>query len=151
MPSPALDLLILSGLVALGLWIGKIKIGGFRLGVAGILFAGVIFSRFGWEIEPQVLHFIRDLGLVLFVYAIGNQLGPSFPSLFHRDGWKLNATALLIVTSGAALAYLWVKSAGQPTGLVLGILSGAVTNTPSLAAVQETLPPSSPDDTADLS
>jgi len=135
----ALDLLILSGLIALGLWIGKIKIGGFRLGVAGILLAGVVFSRFDLQIDSPTLHFLRDLGLVLFVYAIGNQLGPSFPAVFQKDGWRMNVTALLVVISGSALAFLWVKLAGQPAGLALGTLSGAVTNTPSLAAMQETL------------
>ncbi len=137
--SSAWTVLILSLTVALGLWIGSFKLVTFKLGVAGVLFAGLLFGHFGLTINHEILEFMREFGLILFVYTIGVQVGPGFFAGFKKDGIKLNAAAASIVLCGAAVAVAVSRLLKIPFEAAVGMLSGATTNTPSLAAAQQAL------------
>ncbi|MGY6275149.1 putative transporter [Methylomonas sp. MgM2] len=131
--------LIVSLVVASGLVLGRLTLGGIRLGIAGVLFSGLIFGHFDLTINAEVMHFLREFGLILFVYAIGLQVGPSFVSSFFQHGLKLNGMAAGIVILGALIA-LAISAIGQiPMPVAVGLFSGATTNTPSLAAAQQVL------------
>jgi putative transport protein len=135
----AYAVLILSAIAVAGLAIGHIKVRGIQLGVAGVLFAGILFGHLHLSLSPEILGFVRDFGLILFVYTIGMQVGPGFFSSLRRQGLPLNLLAAGIVLGGAALTVasaLVLKI--DMTGAV-GIFSGATTNTPSLGAAQEAL------------
>jgi len=132
-------LLVLSAVAALGLTLGQVKIAGVRLGVGGALFAGLAFGHFGIGMDATMLQFAREFGLVLFVYAIGVSVGPGFFQAFKKDGLALNLMAVAIVVLGTLTAVAVHKLGGVELPAALGILSGAVTNTPSLAAGQQVL------------
>ncbi|HLO75805.1 MAG TPA: putative transporter [Magnetospirillum sp.] len=132
-------LLVLSAVAAMGLALGQIKIAGVRLGVGGALFAGIALGHFGIGMEASMLTFAREFGLVLFVYAIGVSVGPGFFEAFKKDGLALNGMAVAIVLLGTLTAVGVYKLGGIELSAALGILSGAVTNTPSLAAGQQVL------------
>ncbi len=132
-------LLVLSAVAALGLALGQLKLGGVRLGVGGALFAGLAFGHFGIGMDATMLGFAREFGLVLFVYAIGVSVGPGFFQSFRKDGLVLNAMAVAIVVLGTLTAVAIHLLGGVELPAILGILSGAVTNTPSLAAGQQVL------------
>ena len=132
-------LLVLSAVAALGLALGQLKLGGVRLGVGGALFAGLAFGHFGIGMDGTMLGFAREFGLVLFVYAIGVSVGPGFFQSFRKDGLVLNAMAVSIVVLGTLTAVAIHLLGGVELPAILGILSGAVTNTPSLAAGQQVL------------
>jgi putative transport protein len=132
-------LLVLSAVAALGLTLGQIKIAGVRLGVGGALFAGLAFGHLGIGMDATMLNFAREFGLVLFVYAIGVSVGPGFFQAFKKDGLALNLMAVSIVALGTLTAVAVHKLGGIELPAALGILSGAVTNTPSLAAGQQVL------------
>lgn len=132
-------LLVLSAVAALGLTLGQIKIAGVRLGVGGALFAGLAFGHFGIGMDATMLSFAREFGLVLFVYAIGVSVGPGFFQAFKKDGLTLNLMAVAIVVVGTLTAVAVHLFGGIELPAALGILSGAVTNTPSLAAGQQVL------------
>ncbi len=123
----------------LGLLLGKVEIKNVKLGVAGVLFSGLLVAHLGAPIDEHVLHFIRDFGLILFVYSIGIDMGPRFFSSFRRDGIALNLLAMTTVVAGVGIAYLIHRLTDTPAAVVAGILSGAVTNTPSLGAAQQVL------------
>jgi putative transport protein len=110
-----------------------------KLGIAGVLFSGLIFAHFGAQADPHVLHFVREFGLILFVYAIGIDVGPRFFSTFRNDGLKLNLFAAGIVVTGFAIAYIIHAALGVSPAIITGIMSGAVTNTPGLGAAQQAL------------
>lgn len=136
---PAQALLVLSVAAAGGLALGQVKVAGVKLGVGGVLFAGLALGHFGLSVDATMLAFVREFGLVLFVYAIGVTVGPGFFQAFKKDGMALNLMAAAVVVLGSVLAvgvHLW---GGVPLNATLGLLSGAVTNTPSLAAGQEVL------------
>ena len=130
---------ILSLVSALGLFIGSIRICGINLGITGVLFSGLLFGYLKLSIDIQILEFLRDFGLVLFVYTVGIQVGPGFLSSFKKDGLPLNIMAATIVIAGALIAVGIGYFTGFPKWIVVGMFSGATTNTPSLAAAQETL------------
>lgn len=132
-------LLVLSAVAAVGLALGQVKVAGVRLGVGGALFAGLAFGHFGIGMDPTMLSFAREFGLVLFVYAIGVSVGPGFFQSFKKDGLALNMMAVAIVLVGTLTAVAVHLVAGVELPAALGILSGAVTNTPSLAAGQQVL------------
>lgn len=132
-------LLVISLVVASGLVLGRLSLAGIQLGIAGVLFSGLIFGHFQFSINPEVMHFLREFGLVLFVYAIGLQVGPSFVSSFFRYGLKLNGLAAAIVLLGALAAVLISIVGNIPMPVAVGLFSGATTNTPSLAAAQQVL------------
>lgn len=118
----------------LGKVIGAVPIAGIRLGGAGVLFAGLALGHFGFEVQPSILSFARELGLILFVYAIGVTVGPGFFSSLRSTGLRLNAVAAGIVLTGVALAVLISRWGGVPMPVAVGLFSGATTNIPSLSA-----------------
>jgi putative transport protein len=137
--SPAHAVLALSLVVALGLALGQIKVFGINLGVAGVLFAGLALGHFGLALNAEVLEFVREFGLILFVFAIGLQVGPGFFASFKKHGFALNALAALGIGLGTAIAVGVHKFAEAPLPAAVGLLSGATTNTPSLAAAGQAL------------
>lgn len=140
MSSIALTVLVLSLVAVIGLWLGDLKIKGVGLGIGGVLFGGLLVGHFthkyGLDLHEEPLHFIKEFGLILFVYTIGVQVGPGFFPSLKRTGLRLNAlAAAIVVLSGlCALVIHWLFDV--PVEIFLGIYSGAVTNTPSLAAGQ---------------
>jgi len=128
---------ILALVCVAGMSIGSIRIRNVELGTAGVLFAGILTGYFTNPIDDQTLAFTKEFGLILFVFAIGLQLGPGFFAALRRDGLQLNALMLGIVLAGSGLAVLlgWLLRIDSPA--VLGVLSGASTSTPSLGAAQQ--------------
>ncbi|MEG9532279.1 putative transporter [Mannheimia indoligenes] len=139
----ALTVSLLSLVAVLGLWMGHIKIRGVGLGIGGVLFGGLLVShfmaQFGVKLDAHTLHFIQEFGLILFVYSIGIQVGPGFFASLKHSGLKLNGFAVLIVLLSGIFVVLIHKLFGIPLPVILGIFSGAVTNTPSLGAGQQVL------------
>ena len=122
-----------------GMALGSFKVRGVGLGTAGVLFAGIITGHFGKPVDHHTLAFVKEFGLILFVFTIGLQLGPGFFAAIRRQGMQLNVIAAVIVLSGAALALALGWLLKMDFAAVLGLLSGATTNTPSLGAAQQTL------------
>ena len=124
--------LILSIVCACGLALGKIKIFGMNLGVTFVFFAGIIAGHFGLAINPDMLAVMQNFGLILFIYALGVQVGPGFFSSFKKGGFRLNTLALVLLITGTALmlGIHWVT--GVSLSDMMGLFSGAVTNTPML-------------------
>lgn len=132
------SVLILSVVISLGVALGKIKIAGISLGVTWILFVGILFGHFNLNLNPHLLHFLKEFGLILFVYSIGMQVGPGFFSAFRRGGITLNMLAAGSVLASVLLTViLHFTIDGLPVTTLVGILSGAVTNTPGLGAAQQ--------------
>ena len=131
--------LVLMLVAIAGLALAQIKIKGIGLGITGVLFAGILASHFGLHIEKPVLNFVREFGLILFVFTIGLQLGPGFFSSLRKQGLKLNALTTFIVLAGAALTAVIAHLMGINLVAALGLFSGATTNTPSLGAAQQML------------
>lgn len=123
--------------ITFGILLGKIKIGGVSLGVTWILFVGIALSHLGMHVDGEVLHFIKEFGLILFVFSIGLQVGPSFFSSFKQGGLQLVGCATAIVLLGVVVAYVIHVATGTPIPTMVGVLSGAVTNTPGLGAAQQ--------------
>jgi putative transport protein len=131
-----------------GMALGSLRVRGVGVGTAGVLFAGIIVGHFGQPVDHHTLDFVKELGLILFVFTIGLQLGPGFFAALRDQGIKLNILAAIIVMFGAVSAPLIGWLAGFDSAAVLGIFSGASTNTPSLGAAAQTLstmPDVSPD------
>ena len=143
MSEVAITVSLLSIVAVLGLWLGHLKIKGIGFGIGGVLFGGILVGhfvkKFGIHLDPHTLHFIQEFGLILFVYTIGIQVGPGFFSSLKKSGLKLNMFALMIVGLGALMVVLLFKVFHVPLPVILGIYSGAVTNTPSLGAGQQIL------------
>ena len=139
----AITISLLALVAVIGLWIGHWKIKGVGFGVGGVLFGGIIVAHFtnqyGLKLDTHTLHFVQEFGLILFVYTIGIQVGPGFFSSLRRSGLKLNGFAFLIVLLGGITVVFIHKFADVPLDIILGIYSGAVTNTPSLGAGQQIL------------
>ena len=135
--SVAHSVLILALAIMIGLMLGKIKIGGVSLGTTWILFVGIALSSLGMKIDGEILHFVKEFGLILFVYSIGLQVGPGFFSSFKQGGMTLVSLASLIVFLGVLTAYILHVVTGVDIPTMVGILSGAVTNTPGLGAAQQ--------------
>ena len=123
--------------ISVGVLLGKIKFFGVSLGVTFVLFAGILMGHFGFTAETHILHFLRDFGLILFVYCIGLQVGPSFFSSFKKGGMTLNLLAVMIVVLNIVVMLAIYFIANGP--MMVGIMYGAVTNTPGLGAAQEAL------------
>ena len=132
-------LLIITGTAAMGLVLGSIRLGRIRLGIAGVLFAGLLLGHLGVRLHAEVLEFARDLGLVLFVYCVGVQVGPGFMASLRSKGLFMNLAAVVVVFAGAGLAVLIGKLGHIPMPVAVGLFSGATTNTPSLGAAQTAL------------
>ena len=131
--------IILSLVAALGLALGSIRVRGFSLGIAGTLFAGLIFAHFGYNLEPSFRSFIQEFGLILFVYTIGLQVGPGFLDSLRRQGLTLNLLAVGTVLLGVVVTVALCLVLGVDLGIGAGIFAGATTNTPALGAAQEAL------------
>ena len=123
--------------ITLGILLGKIKIKGVSLGITWILFVGIIVSHFGMTVDSEVRNFVQEFGLILFVFSIGLQVGPGFFSAFKHGGVTLVGCATAIVLLGVLAAYIIHVATGTPIPTMVGILSGAVTNTPGLGAAQQ--------------
>jgi putative transport protein len=132
--SPVQAVVVLGLVAATGLGLGRIRIRGVRLGVGGVLFSGLAAGHFGLTLDHHVLEFVREFGLILFVYAIGMQVGPGFVDSLRRRGLRLNIMAALIVLLGGSLAAVLHLFGGLSLATAVGLYSGATTNTPSLAA-----------------
>lgn len=137
-PGIAGTLLLLSLVISLGMLLSKIKIRGISFGITWILFAGIAISGLGLVADKHMLHLLKEFGLILFVYSIGLQVGPGFFSSFKKGGIKFNILALFSVLIGASLAVIISKISNLNISTTVGILSGAVTNTPGLGAAQQT-------------
>lgn len=125
--------------IALGIYLGeKLKFKGITLGITWILFCAIACSHFGMTLDPLVESFAKDLGLILFVYSIGLQVGPSFFSSFGKGGLRLNMLAVGVVLLGCATAIAIHYLSGVDIATMTGVLYGAVTNTPGLGAAQQT-------------
>ncbi|MEE1118841.1 MAG: putative transporter [Bacteroidales bacterium] len=131
-------ILLLALCIGLGHQLGKLKIAKVSLGITWILFVGIIFSHFGLTINHEVLHFVKEFGLILFVYSIGLQVGPGFFESFKSGGIKLNLLATGIVVLGVVTTYIIHLISGESLVTLSGVLAGATTNTPSLGAAQQT-------------
>ena len=132
-------LAVLSLISAIGLGLGKVRILGVSLGVTFVFFAGILAGHLGLSIDPQMLTYAESFGLVVFVYALGLQVGPGFFSSFRSGGMQLNVLAIAVVLVGTLMALLgsWGLNISLPD--MVGILCGATTNTPALGAAQQTL------------
>lgn len=131
------SVLILSLVIAFGIMLGKVKIAGISLGVTWILFVGIVFGHFNLSLNEHLLHFLKEFGLILFVYSIGLQVGPGFFSAFKKGGFTLNILAVTSVSLSVAVAIVLYLVTDTPITTIVGILSGAVTNTPGLGAAQQ--------------
>lgn len=131
--------IVVAMISALGLALGRISIYGVSLGVTFVFFAGIAAGHFGLSIDPQMLNFAESFGLIIFVYALGLQVGPGFFGSFRKGGMTLNLLAVAVIMVGTVmtLAFHYVTGVSLPD--MVGILSGAVTNTPALGAAQQTL------------
>ncbi|MBQ9963022.1 MAG: putative transporter [Alistipes sp.] len=131
--------LILGLTIAVGLLLGRIKFGSVSLGITWVLFVGILLSHFGLGIDEQICHFVKEFGLILFVYSIGLQVGPGFFSSLKEGGVTLNSLAVLIILLGCTTCYVIHLVTGEDLTTMIGVLSGAVTNTPGLGAAQQTV------------
>jgi putative transport protein len=123
--------------IALGIWLGRIKIAGVSLGVTWILFLGLIISYLGINLNAETEHFLKEFGLILFVYSIGLQVGPGFFSSLKKNAAVTNGLAAGIVVLGVLIVILFYFFTNTPISTLTGIMSGAVTNTPGLGAAQD--------------
>ncbi len=137
--SVAHTLLVISLVISFGLALGEIPFFKIKMGIACVLFSGLAFGHFGMTIDPHIMHFLREFGLILFVYAIGLQVGPGFVNSFLQNGIRLNIMAASIVILGAIITVAISYFGDIEIPVAVGLFSGATTNTPSLAAAQEIL------------
>lgn len=137
----AATIILYSFVIAVGVYLGKLKIGGVSLGVTFVLFVGIIMGHFGYEVNDQVLKFIREFGLIIFIFAIGLQVGPGFFSSFKEGGIRLNMLAVSAIALNViiVLAIFLIDGGNTSISALVGIMSGAVTNTPGLAAAQQAI------------
>jgi len=137
----ASTLVLYSFVIAAGVFLGKLKLGGVSLGVTFVLFVGILMGHLGYEVEENVLKFIREFGLILFIFSIGLQVGPGFFSSFKRGGVLLNGLAVLAIALNVVivLAIYFIEGGETSIAALVGVMSGAVTNTPGLAAAQQTV------------
>lgn len=130
---------VLSVITAIGLGLGKLRLWGISLGVTFVFFTGIMAGHLGLSIDPQMLKYAEDFGLVLFVYELGLKVGPGFFSSFRREGVRLNLLGLLLVALGTLTAIAFSLGLRIPMADMVGVLCGATTNTPALGAAQQAL------------
>ena len=131
------SVMILSLLIALGVCLGKLRVKGVALGLAVILFIGLIFGHFSLNLDEHLLHFLKEFGLILFVYSIGLEVGPGFFASFKNGGKSLNLLSMIVVALSIITTLVIFLCSGTSITSMAGILSGAVTNTPGLGAAQQ--------------
>ncbi len=138
--SIASTLVLYSFVIAAGIYIGKLRIFGVSLGVTFVLFVGILMGHFGYVVDNDVLKFVREFGLILFIFSIGLQVGPGFFSSFKQGGMRLNFLAVLIIALNVAIVLcIYYFGNIHDISALVGVMSGAVTNTPGLAAAQQTV------------
>ena len=138
--SIASTLVLYSFVIAAGIYIGKVKIFGISLGVTFVLFVGILMGHFGYMVDSNILKFVREFGLILFIFSIGLQVGPGFFSSFKKGGMRLNLLAVLgIMLNVAIVLGIYFFGNIHDISALVGVMSGAVTNTPGLAAAQQTV------------
>ena len=131
------SVMILALVITLGLSLGKIRVKGVSLGLAWILFIGLIFGHFSLNLDEHLLHFLKEFGLILFVYSIGLEVGPSFFSSFKNGGKSLNLLSIIVIALSIITTLVIFSFSNTSITSMAGILSGAVTNTPGLGAAQQ--------------
>ncbi len=136
----ASTLLLYAFVIASGVYLGKMKILGVSLGVTFVLFVGILMGHFGYTVNGEIIHFVREFGLILFIFSIGLQVGPGFFTSFKKGGVTLNMLAVLVIVLNVAivLAIFFIDGHTSIIALV-GVMSGAVTNTPGLGAAQQAI------------
>ncbi len=138
--SIASTLLLYSFVIAAGIYIGKVKIFGISLGVTFVLFVGILMGHLGYIVDANILKFVREFGLILFIFSIGLQVGPSFFSSFKKGGMRLNFLAVLAIALNVSIVLgIYFFGNIHDISALVGVMSGAVTNTPGLAAAQQTI------------
>ena len=146
-PSLANTLVLYSFVVALGVYLGKMKLFGVSLGVTFVLFVGILMGHFGYTVDHDVLHFVREFGLILFIFSIGLQVGPGFFASFKKGGMTLNGLAVLGIVLNVliVLTIFFIEAGETPIEALVGVMSGAIANTPGLAAAQQSTSPEQAD------
>ena len=138
-PTVTQSIVVMMLAVGSGIFFGRLKIGKITFGVSAVMFTGLLLGHFGYRIDDEILNFIRDFGLILFVYGIGLQVGPSFFSSFRNEGLKFNILAVSTVIFGGFITVILFKTTGLKMEDLVGIMSGSVTNTPGLGAAKNTI------------
>ena len=138
-PDITQSLIVLLIAISVGFFVGKIRIGSISLGVAAVMFVGLFLGHYGFRMDESILVFVRDFGLILFVYGIGIQVGPSFFSSFKKDGLLFNLLAVGTVLLGGLITYFIHVITKIDIENAVGLMSGSVTNTPGLGAAKSTL------------
>jgi len=138
-PELAQSLIVLFLTISIGFFAGRLKIGKVSLGVSAVMFVGLFLGHLGFSMNPDLIQFIREFGLILFVYGIGIQVGPTFFSSFKKEGLVFNGLAVSTVFLGGVIAYLIHWFANVKIENAVGLMSGSVTNTPGLGAAKTTL------------
>lgn len=142
----ASTLLLYAFVISLGVYLGKLKFFGISLGVTFVLFVGIVMGHFGYIVNGEILHFVREFGLILFIFSIGLQVGPGFFTSFKKGGVRLNMLATLVILLNVAIVISIYYIDGNTSIISLvGVLSGAVTNTPGLGAAQQAILQVNPD------
>lgn len=136
--SVASSIILVAFTITVGIILGKVKIFGISLGITWILFVGIVLGHFGLEINPLISSFVKDFGLILFVYSIGLQLGPGFFSSLKQGGLRLNLLAVAAVVLSVGVTYVIHLATNEDLSTMVGVMSGAVTNTPALGAAEQT-------------
>lgn len=140
------SIMLFAFVIAAGLWLGRFKVKGVSIGSTWILFVGILLSHFGLRADPGALAFVKDFGLILFVFSIGLQVGPGFFQSFKKGGIKMNMLAALLVLLAVGVTLAIHGVAGEDLKAMTGVMSGAVTNTPGLGAAQQAV--SNPEDSS---
>ncbi len=138
-PDITQSLIVLLLAISVGFFVGRLKFGSIALGVSAVMFVGLFLGHFGYRIAPDLLVFARDFGLILFVYGIGIQVGPSFFASFKKEGIRFNILAVSTVLMGGIITLLLFKITPISIENAVGLMSGSVTNTPGLGAAKSTL------------
>lgn len=138
-PSVTQSIVVIMLAIGTGIFFGRMKLGKITFGVSAVMFTGLFLGHLGYRIQDGILDFIRDFGLILFVYGIGLQVGPSFFSSFRNEGLKFNILAVSTVLLGGAVAVVLFYTTGLKMEDIVGIMSGSVTNTPGLGAAKNTI------------
>ena len=132
------SILLLAFVIGMGLFLGRFKVKGISLGSTWILFLGLLMGHLGFSMDPDMLHFVKEFGLILFVFSIGLQVGPGFFHSFKSGGVKMNLLAVMNILLAVAVTYAISAFTGEDLKTMVGVMSGAVTNTPGLGAAQQT-------------
>ena len=131
-------ILLLALVIGAGLYLGRFKVKGISLGSTWILFMGILMGHLGFGADLGTLHFVKEFGLILFVFSIGLQVGPGFFHSFRSGGVKMNLLAVMNILLAVAVTYAISAISGESLSTMVGVMSGAVTNTPGLGAAQQT-------------